>query len=157
MDGSLKQDFTRRISQCNKGGMIVIIYDIFFAYVKEARTAYEKKDYEVYKTAVRNGDAVVDTLIKSLNFEYEISKQLRALYMYTKQCLAKAIYQNRLDGILEAEKILKSLYHSFCEAAKTDTSGPLMRNVQQVYAGVVYGRNALQTEYCENNHRGFLV
>ena len=36
MDNELKQDFTRRLSQCNKGEMIVIIYDIYFAYTKEA-------------------------------------------------------------------------------------------------------------------------
>ena len=32
MENELKKDFTRRLSQCNSGEMIVIIYDIFFAY-----------------------------------------------------------------------------------------------------------------------------
>ena len=33
MDNELKKDFTRRLSQCNSGEMIVIIYDIFFAVI----------------------------------------------------------------------------------------------------------------------------
>lgn len=27
-------DFTRRISQSNRGGLVIVIYDIFFAYMK---------------------------------------------------------------------------------------------------------------------------
>lgn len=38
------KDFTRRISQCNRGGMIVVIYDIFFAYVTEAEDAFSRKE-----------------------------------------------------------------------------------------------------------------
>ena len=35
MENSLKQEFTRRLSQCNNGEMIVIMYDIVFAYMDE--------------------------------------------------------------------------------------------------------------------------
>ena len=41
MNNELKQDFTRRLSQCNSGEMIVIIYDILFAYLDD-----EKKEHE---------------------------------------------------------------------------------------------------------------
>ena len=40
MDDRLKQDFTRRLSQCNSGGMIVIIYDILFAYMDDVKKAW---------------------------------------------------------------------------------------------------------------------
>lgn len=43
MKKELISDFTRRISQCNKGGLIVIMYDIVFAYLDEAKQSYEKK------------------------------------------------------------------------------------------------------------------
>ena len=157
MENSLKQEFTRRISQCNRGELIVIMYDIVFAYLDEAKKAYEDGQYEDYKIAIRKAEAAVDTLIKALDFKYEISKNLYRLYSYTKTCLAKAVYQNRLDGIEETEKILKSLYTSFCEVAKTDTSGPLMRNTPQVYAGMTYGRNTLNENCFDDNHRGFFV
>jgi flagellar protein FliS len=74
-----------------------------------------------------------------------------------KNLLAKAIYQNRLDGICEAEKILKNLYVGFTEAAKSDTSAPLMQNVQKVYAGMTYGRSSLNENLMNDNNRGFLV
>ena len=46
MENELKKDFTRRLSQCNSGEMIVIIYDIFFAYVDDIRQAHCTGDHE---------------------------------------------------------------------------------------------------------------
>lgn len=157
MEDSLKKEFTRRLSQCNRGEMIVIMYDIGFAYMEEAKLAFGMEQYETYKHAIKCTQNALDALIHGLNFKYEISKDLHKLYVYAKNCLAKAIYQNRLDGLLEAEKILKRPYASFCETAKTDTSGPLMRNTQQVYVGMTYGRNTLVENVYDNGHRGFFV
>lgn len=157
MDNTLKQEFTRRLSQCNKGELIVIMYDIVFAYLEEAKAAYEKNEYVGYKEAIKKAQSVIDALIHALDFKYELSKELYRLYMYCKQTLAKAIYQNRLDGIAETEKILRSLYTSFCEVAKTDASGPLMSNTQQVYAGITYGRLELNENCIDDSHRGFFV
>ncbi len=157
MENSLKQEFTRRLSQCNNGEMIVIMYDIVFAYMDEAKDAYEKNAYEAYKLAIKRAQGAIDTLKGALDLKYDIAKDLHKLYVYAKNCLAKAIYQNRLDGLEEAEKILKRLYASFCEVAKTDTSGPLMRNAQQVYVGMTYGRTNLNENCMEDYHRGFFV
>ncbi len=157
MENSLKQEFTRRLSQCNRGEMIVIMYDIVFAYMNEAKSAHAENKYEDYKSAVKKAQVSLDALTNSLDFKYEISRDLYQLYVYAKNCLAKAIYQNRIDGIEEAEKILKRLYASFCEAAKTDTSGPLMSNTQQVYAGITYGKLDLNENFIDDSHRGFFA
>ena len=157
MEDRLKQDFTRRLSQCNKGEMIVIMYEIVFAYFEEAKEAHTKNDYSAYKTAIKKATDSIDTLIHALNFAYDISKQLYSLYVYSKRALAKSVYQNKIDGIVEAEDVLKPLYTSFQEVAKSDTSAPLMRNTQKVYAGMTYGRNDLNENYIDTIQRGFLV
>ena len=157
MDNNLKQEFTRRLTQCNNGEMIVIMYDIVFAYMDEAKAAYTVGSYEDYKWAVKKSQGAIDTLIGALNYKYDIARDLHKLYIYAKNSLAKAIYQNRTEGLEEAEKILKRLYNAFCEVAKLDASGPLMRNAQQVYAGMTYGRTTLNESYMEDSHRGFFV
>lgn len=157
MKDSLKQDFQRRLSQCNKGEMIVIMYDIVFAYLDDAKEAHAAGDYESYKTAVKQAQKAIERLINALDFSYEISRELHRLYVTSRNLLAKAIYQNRTEGIVEAERILKRLYTSFCEAAKSDTSGPLMRNTQSVYAGMTYGKSSLNENLTDDYNRGFLV
>lgn len=157
MKNYLKQEFTRRLSQCNSGELIVIMYDIVFAYIDEAKDAYEQGLHEEYKAAIRKAQAAIDSLNHALDYKYDIAKNLHQLYIYSKNNLAKAIYQNRLDALEETERILKRLYTSFCEAAKTDSSGPLMSNTQQVYAGITYGRMDLNENCINDTHRGFFA
>ncbi len=68
------------------------------------------------------------------------------------------MYENRLDGVQEAEHIMHRLYTSFVEVAKQDKSAPLMKNTQQVYAGMTYARGAVNEDYMDvDSHRGFFV
>lgn len=157
MTDELRQDFTRRLSQCNQGGMIVIIYDIYFAYMADARAGFEKKDDELFKSGIRKAGQTIDELINALNMSYAIAKQLLPLYKYCKVQLSKALYENKSERLDEADRIMKRLYDSFVEAARQDTSEPLMENTQQVYAGITYGKNDLVENCISDTQRGFLA
>ena len=158
MDREQIQAFTRRLSQCNRGEMIIIVYDILFAYMKDAKSALETGDWDAYKQALRKSQETLGELIGALDFKYEIAKNLYALYVFCRNELAKAVYERKAERIDEAEKILRRLYASFTEAAKQDTSEPLMSNAQQVYAGMTYGKSQLTENYMEMDiHRGFLA
>jgi flagellar protein FliS len=138
--------------------MVVIIYDIFFAYTDEVKKAYAVGDHEAMKTAVRNAQRVLDELCHSLDFSYELSGNLFTLYDYCKRQLARTMYENRMDGLAEAEGILRRLQSSFEAAARQDKRPPIMQNTQQVYAGMTYARGVLNESYIDpNNQRGFLV
>ena len=117
MTDELRQDFTRRLSQCNQGGMIVIIYDIYFAYMDDARAGYKNKDTELFKAGVRKAGQTIDELINALNMSYDIAKQLLPLYKYCKIQLSKALYEDKAERLDEADQIMKRLYDSFVEAA----------------------------------------
>lgn len=157
MDNELKQIFTRRLSQCNRGEMIVIIYDIYFAYEKDICDAFSSSNYEAFKASIHKAQDTLQELMKSLDFSYPIAKELYPLYQYCYKQLARAIYEYRLDGVNDAGRIMKRLYSSFAEAARQDTSEPLMSNVQQVYAGMTYGRQDLNESCIDDNKRGFFV
>lgn len=138
--------------------MIVIIYDILFVYMEDARLAYEAKDRDELKSSIRKAQKTLDELINSLDFSYDVSGNLFSLYVYCKNELSRALYENRLDGLKEADQILQRLYASFVEVAKQDTSEQLMQNTQQVYAGMTYARGELNENYMDlDNHRGFFV
>ena len=137
MDDKLKQDFTRRLSQCNSGGMIVIIYEILFTYAQDAKEAFADKDRGKMKESLRKVQGVLDELIGSLDFSWVVPDH---------------------QGLLEAEKILRRLYDAFVQAASRDTSEPVMGNAQQVYAGMTYGRGQLTESYMDQDaQRGFFV
>lgn len=153
-----KQEFTRRLSCCNRGEMIVIIYDILFAYLDEAVEAQEAGDYEKFKLAVRNSRQVVRRLMEDLDFTYPISGELYPIYRFVDKQLSMAVCKNASQEVIDVKRIMKNLYGSFVEAAKQDTSKPLMQNSQQVVAGMTYQKGSLtETLQGSESSRGFLA
>ena len=152
------RDFTRRISQSNRSGLTVVTYEIILAYIDDAEACYGSGNYQGFRDALKHAQRSIDTLVQSLDFGYEISRNLDALYAYAKEGLAKAIIKNSWDPAAHAQKVLTELYYAFKEAAKTDHSAPLMHNTQQVYAGVTYGRSDLTEMFQDvGQSRGFLA
>ena len=74
-----------------------------------------------------------------------------------KMCIRDR-YKRDLKEVELAENLMKKLYTAFAEVMKEDTSAPLMRNTQQIYAGYTYGKNDLVETYQDfDTSRGFLV
>lgn len=151
-------DYTRRISQCNASGLVVVTYDIMFSHLEDAKAAFEKEDWDNFKRSVRMAQRAMGELIDSLNFSYGMAKELYQIYVYCRDKLAEAMYKRSLAELEEASNLMRMLYKSFKKVAEGDTTAPLMKNTQQVYAGYTYGRNDV-VENCQecNKSRGFLV
>ena len=145
-------DFTRRISQSNRSGLTVINYEIIFAYLDDA------KKWEEFKVALRKAQNSIGELMQTLDFSYDISRNLYRIYVFCRDSLAAAMYKRSLTEIETAEKMLRKLYQSFCKVAETDSSAPMMKNTQQVYAGYTYGKGDL-VENCQelDKSRGFFA
>ena len=47
-------DFTRRISQSNRSGLTVINYEIIFAYLDDAKKAYQEEKWEEFQNKHKN-------------------------------------------------------------------------------------------------------
>lgn len=158
MDSVQKQEFTRRITNSNRGQMIVVIYDIFFAYAREAREHYEKGEHAEFKEALRKAQEAVLELQGALDFKYPIARELYPLYQFVLEQLASCFYKNNTEGLKASEKVLSNLYAGFTEAAKQDTSEPLMKHTQQIVAGMTYQKgNLTETLQDSDNSRGFLA
>ncbi len=152
-------EFTRRVSQCNRSGLVVVVYDIFFAYLEEAEAACAAEDWESYKSALRGGERAVNELIGALDFSQDMAKDLYRIYVYCREGIATAIYKRQFNSAGEAVRLMRKLYVSFVEVAKSDHSQPLMQNAEQVFAGYTYGRNDVTETYQDINSqkRGFLA
>lgn len=151
-------EFTRRISQCNRSGLTLITYEICFVHCADAKKAYAQKEHEVFKKEVQKASECVNRLMETLNFEYEIAKELYPVYRFCRDELAMALVKNDISRVENAEKILKNLYGAFEEISKEDYSRPLMENSEKVIAGMTYQKNNLTENYeIGNESRGFLA
>ena len=112
----------------------------------------------VFKKEVQKASECVNRLMETLNFEYEIAKELYPVYRFCRDELAMALVKNDISRVENAEKILKNLYGAFEEVSKEDYSRPLMENSEKVIAGMTYQKNNLTENYeIGNESRGFLA
>lgn len=152
------QEFTAKITLSNRTGLTVVTYEILFAYLADARSALQEKNWVNYKQALRQAQRCIHELIVTLDFTYELAAELHRIYMYGKELLATALYKRKEAEISECETLFRMLYESFVKVAETDQSEPLMQNTQQVYAGYTYGRHDVNVSSADvNPSRGFFV
>lgn len=150
--------YSYRISQASKTELVVIMYDMAMEYVKEAIAVYQT-DIEEYNSNLKQAKRVIDELTRSLNMQYEISEQLLKVYVCIMRFLVKAGAGRDVTVLDTVLRMLKMLRKSFYEVSTQDDSGPVMRNAQQIYAGLTYSNMGMSTEISSDpvNNRGYKV
>jgi len=150
-----KQEFTLRISQANRSQLVVIIYEIIHAYLDEAVECNGNGDWNGFRESVRKAQSFINELMEALDFKYPISVELMRLYLYMNRTLIRAVTKKDPDELKGAFIVLEKLKTGFQGITAQDSSAPVMKNTQQVYAGLTYGRGSLNetcqykgTRYC---------
>ncbi len=158
MDKDTKQMFTRRITHANSTQLIVILYEMLLVYLEDAQTAYRREDSEEFCRNLQTARECIGELRESLNFEYEISKNLFSIYCFADRTLAADIFGNKAEHIDALRAIFTKLHDTFDTVSRMDTSPPLMDNIQDVYAGITYGRTDINENLANYDaERGFRV
>ena len=155
MTDELKQQFTRRITNANKSELIVILCDMFDIYVSDAKTAIEDGDTVVFKNNIRYARAVLSELIDSLNLEYELARNIYQLYRFVERYLIKADIKLDKTYLIPCLNIMRKMNESYEKIGKLDPSGPVMKNTEEVYAGITYGRGDLNENMNTAYNRGY--
>lgn len=157
MKNELKQELTRRLCECNNGGLVLVMYDIYFGFSDDVKAALALNDRAALKKAVADVQAALDELIGALDFKYPLAGQLYPLYSYCKRLFSTVLYALDVSLVDEADSIMKKLRSSFETVAAGDKSAPLMDNAQKVYAGMTYGKGRLTESFINDDNRGFLA
>lgn len=158
MTNELKQAYTLRISQANKTGLVVILYELFLEYAKEAHESLQAGDRLALKESLGRARGCVNELMESLHPEYEVAGNLLQLYLYVYRELLKC--ELRKDGvhIENALKVMIPLKEAYATISKEDKSEAVMSNAQTVIAGLTYGRNDVNESMADQGaSRGFYV
>ncbi|WP_105618993.1 flagellar protein FliS [Vallitalea okinawensis] len=151
------KEWTLRISQANQEQLLLITYEILVSAIDELKDYLEKKDLANYKKKVRHTQKILNYLMNTLDMSYEISYDLLSLYLYLHKLLVQASISMDKKVIEGAEKILKIIQKGFIEACELEVdndSESIMINSQKVYAGLTYGKGALQEVVLDYANRG---
>jgi len=151
------QTYTLRVSQASPCELVVIMYDIILDDVKNAREAKKAGDEKQYQADLVHAGKFVNELMDALDFSQQISFRLMSLYIYVNKMLVKARINKKWDSLNDVELVIEKLRAGYDGIKDQDTSGPVMQNVQQVYAGLTYGKGTLNETYlnAQDYNRGF--
>lgn len=152
--------FSYRISQANKTELIVVMYDMALEYLQDAKDARTASEQAQYTKNIKLAKRVIDRLLCDLDMQYEISAELFNIYMTMQRFLVKASCAMSKDNDKYIDSVLKmiqTLRKSWYEVSLTDHSETLMKNTQQVYAGLTYSSAGSSNEISQdyNINRGF--
>ena len=157
MTKELIQAYTARITQASKTELVVITYEILLSDIKEAQTAFEDGDISQYSKVLKHASIVINELMRSLDYQHEVSYNLMSLYIYVSKCVIDANHQKSTEFLEHAVIVIQKLMEGFKEISSQDMSGPVMQNTQQLYAGLTYGKGTLNEVYIDpkEHNRGF--
>ncbi|MDD3173749.1 MAG: flagellar protein FliS [Herbinix sp.] len=153
------QAFATRVTQASKSELIVILYEMILTEIAEAKEAYEMGDLAVFDRELKKAQKYVNELIVPLDYHYNISYDLISLYLYVNKRIITAIIKRNPVSLDSAVSVLNKLLIGFQGVSREDKSGPMMRNTQQLYAGLTYGKGTLNETYIDpsNRSRGFIA
>ena len=151
------QTYTLRVSQASPCELVVIMYDIILDDVKNARNAKNMGDEKQYQAELVHAGKFVNELMSTLDFSQPVSFRLMSLYIYVNKMLVKARVSRKWDSLNDVELVIEKLRAGFEGIKAQDMNGPVMQNVQQVYAGLTYGKGTLNETYLDarDYNRGF--
>ncbi len=153
-----KQEFTLRITQANKTGLIVILYEMTLTFLEDALEELDTGKRAEFKKSIKKAKACLDELIESLDLSYDIALNLHSLYYFYKRQLSTAAVQGKKELVESVADMLKELKKSYEKVASQDNSAPLMQNTQAVYAGLTYGKGSLNVDLADQStNRGFRI
>lgn len=158
--------YSYRISQASPVELVIIMYDMAIEYLNDAIAEpgeNESRDNaernEQFRKNLKYAKRVIDQLAADLDMQYEVSEELLKLYRIMDRYLVKASVEKNVLLIETVISMLSKLRKSFYEISMKDTSEPVMKNTQQVYAGLTYSNAGSSNEYSQDpvNNRGFMV
>jgi len=154
MNKELVKDFQTRIVNAGRGELLIINYEMLLAQIDDAVEATHINDHEEFGKSMINAHKLLRELSSSLDFQYDISKELMSIYIYVNKKLIDASISESEADLVEASKILGVLLQGW-KLTEYEEEAPIITNGQKVYAGLTYGKNDLN-EMVENEpNRGY--
>lgn len=143
MEKERLQEYAAKVSQANRSELVVVIYEVTLESIDEAKKLLADGDVEAARKETARARGMITELMTSLDMQYGISHYLRQLYIFAYHELCHAVAERRPELYDNAAHIFRELLPSFQAVAQQDNSDPVMKNVQQIYAGLTYGKGSL--------------
>ena len=92
---------------------LLIVFQRLDLFIKQAEEAYDKGDMKEFNNQLLHAQTAVTVLKESLDFSYDLSKSLYALYDYIEGLLIEANLKKSLTPLAEAKNLATQLHEAW--------------------------------------------
>ena len=100
------------------GDMLTALYDGLLKRLNLAKAGFASRDYAAVNRSLQKAQLILHHLQGSLNFQYEISNSLNALYEYFDHVTVQANVKKEPGGLDEVIQMIGDLRETYIQAAK---------------------------------------
>lgn len=143
MTREMIQEFTRRISQENESGLILVLCDILHVYGEEALLSYKQGCEAEYLQNVERMRRALQELISCFSMTDKLGRNVVAILRFIYEKLVRSSVRRKPDELDRCIRMIDNLRVGFVHLHDIDMEGPVMQNTHQVYAGLTYGKGTL--------------
>ena len=112
------QDYkAQSIMTMTPGEMLLLLYDELIKRLKMASIALDRENYELFDSSVERCQDIVHYQKDTLNFNYQISRELNSMYDFFLYEISRLSAGRRKEVIDELTPLVKELRDTFAEAA----------------------------------------
>lgn len=109
---------TQAVNTMTPGEMLSLLYDELLKRLTRAELALEKKDYELFDQSMRRSVDIVNYLKNTLNYNYEISAELKRMYDFFLYEFSRISAGRNVKVISEVRPLIIELRDAFKEAQR---------------------------------------
>ena len=155
MTEAMIKGYQNRIVNASKADLLLINYELLMLSIDEAIEALDT-DVHLFGKQIIKAQKYLRELTDNLDFKYTLSRDLMAIYIYVNKQFIEASIHFSKESLENAKGVLKTLLLGFEQVSDEGHSAPVVKNSQQVYAGLTYGKGKLnETVYQDSSVRGF--
>jgi len=115
------------VTTASAGELTIMLYNGCLKFINKAKQAVQNNSFEERNTNIQKAQNIIRELMVTLNMEYEVSKNMMALYEFINQSLLEANIKNDITKLEEAEQIVIEFRDTWKQA--------IQLNRQKQYSG----------------------
>lgn len=100
------------------GQMLIAVYDELIKQLSIATIAFEKNDIAEINRSLQKAQRIINELRSTLNFDYEISKNLADIYNFFNRAIMNANVKKDPTDLKDVLQMVTELRDTFAEADK---------------------------------------
>ncbi|KZE77888.1 flagellar protein FliS [Paenibacillus elgii] len=107
-----------QVSTAAPGELTLLLFNGCIKFMKQAQEALVTKNYNEKNVNLKKAQDIIDELMITLNMDYEISKNLKMLYVFIKEQLFEANFKLSMECLETSISLVTELRDTWVEALK---------------------------------------